>query len=115
MSIHSQRPCSLRWWENNFVMRIISYYKVKFAIKDVFVNEAGCNVALLDACDVMFGSCPYLWERDALFCRQENKYCLVNGETYLIKAHKGDDQASLVTTSLGKKLIDNSQKRSTYR
>jgi hypothetical protein len=95
-------------------MRITRFVKLSF-ININFVNEVKCDVAPLDACDVMFGS-PYLWDRDALFYKRENKYCLVKGGgTYFIKAHKGKNQASLVASGLGKKLIGDSQKKSTFK
>jgi len=88
--------------------------KVKFVINIDFVDEVECDVASLDACDVMFGS-PYLWYRYALFYKRENKYRLAKaGETFLIKVHKWKNHASLATTGLGKKLINSNQKKSTF-
>jgi hypothetical protein len=53
-------------------MRITKICKIGFAINISYIDEVECEVASLDACDVMF-RIPYLCERDANFYRRGNK------------------------------------------
>jgi hypothetical protein len=42
----------------------------------------------LVVCEVVFGS-PYMYVRDAIFMRRENKYHLIkDGKSFIINAHK---------------------------
>ena len=59
-------------------MRVTWCFKVKFDIYANFSNEVYCDVAPLDACDLMFGR-TYLYDRYALFYIRENKNCVLKG------------------------------------
>jgi hypothetical protein len=68
--------------------------KIRFAINVDYVDEMDCDIAPLDACEVVFGN-AYLWDRDTTFYKEENKYHLAKGgKAYLIKAHKGRNKIS---------------------
>lgn len=49
------QPSSLAWLQREYVMRINHTCKIKFSISVSYVDEVECEVAPLDACDVMFG------------------------------------------------------------
>jgi hypothetical protein len=68
------------------------------------------DVVPLDVCGVVFGS-PYMYMRDAIFMRRENKYHLIkDGKYFIINAHKGKSNISLVSANQAKKLISSSRK-----
>jgi hypothetical protein len=60
--------------------------------------------------NVVFGS-PYMYMRDAIFMQRENQYHLIkDGKSYIINAHKGKSNISLVSANQAKKLISSSKK-----
>jgi hypothetical protein len=53
-------------------------------------------VVPLNTCGVVFGS-PYMYRRDVIFMRRENRYLLIKyGKYYIINAYKGKPNISLV-------------------
>jgi hypothetical protein len=63
------------------------------------------DIVPLDVCGVVFGS-PYMYMRDAMFTRRENQYRLIkDGKSFIINAHKGKSNISLVSANQDKKLI----------
>jgi hypothetical protein len=68
------------------------------------------DVALLDMCNVVFGS-PYMYMSDMIFTRRVNKYHLItDGKSYIKNAHKGKSKISLVSANQAKKLISSGKK-----
>jgi hypothetical protein len=74
-SYDPMQPSSLAWLQKKYVMRITQRCKIKFSINVSYVDEVECEVASLDAYEVMFDS-PYLWDRDATLYRREKKILL---------------------------------------
>jgi hypothetical protein len=68
------------------------------------------DVVPLYICGVVFGS-PYMYMRDAIFMRRANLYHLIkDGKSFIINAHKGKSNISLVSANQAKKLISSSKK-----
>lgn len=64
----------------------------------------------LDICGVVLGS-PYLYDRDAIFNRKENKYHLFkDGIEYIVRAHRIKTNLDLTNVSQMKRLINSSKK-----
>jgi hypothetical protein len=64
----------------------------------------------LDVCGVVFGS-PYMYKRDAIFIQRSNQYFMVmDGKSYIINAHKGKSNISLVSANKAKMLISFDEK-----
>lgn len=64
----------------------------------------------LDICGVVLGS-AYIYDRDAIFHRMENKYHLLkDGIEYVVRAHKIRTSLDLINVSQMKRLISSSKK-----
>jgi uncharacterized protein (UPF0128 family) len=84
--------------------------KIKFVVSVDFIDEVELDVVPLDVCGVVFGS-PYMYMRDAIFMQRANQYRLIkDGKSYIINAHKGKSNISLVSANQAKKLISSSKK-----
>jgi hypothetical protein len=57
---------------------------LKFAITEKFRDEVELDVVPLDICGIVLGS-PYLYDRKAVFYREQNKYHLFKeGMEYIV-------------------------------
>ena len=62
------------------------------------MDEVDLDVVPLDICGIVLGS-PYLYDRKAIFYREQNKYHLFKyGVEYIVRAHK-------INTNLAIKMI----------
>ena len=63
----------------------------------------------LDICRIVFGS-PYLYDRKAIFRRDENMHHLFkNGIDYIVRAHHKKMNLSLVSVGQMKRLVNSSK------
>jgi hypothetical protein len=63
----------------------------------------------LDICGIVLGS-PYLYDRKAIFFREENKYHLKkDGVEYIVRSHKVKTNLSLVNARQMQRLINSSK------
>jgi hypothetical protein len=53
---------------------------MKFAITSKYVDEVICDVVSLETCGMVLGS-PYLYDRKAIFYREQNQYHLTKEGT----------------------------------
>ena len=68
------------------------------------------DVVPLVVCGVVFGS-PYMYTRDAFFMQRDNQYQLIkDGKSYIINAHNGKSNISLISVNQTNKLISSSKK-----
>jgi hypothetical protein len=66
-------------------------------------------VVPLDICGIVLGS-PYLYDRKAIFFREENMYHLIkDGIEYIVRAHHMKSDLSLVTTGQLKRIVNASK------
>jgi len=96
-------------------MAITKRCKIRIDINVDYANEVECEVAPLDACELMFGN--HKWGSDVTFHKKESKYRLVKGgKAYLIKVHKGRGRISLLATKQGQtsKLIETIKKQASF-
>ena len=77
-----------------------------FAIGSEFVDEVELDIVPLDICGIVLGS-PYLYDRDVVFYRRENKYQLTkDGIEYIVGAHELKDNFSLINSGQMKRIVD---------
>jgi hypothetical protein len=70
------KPYSLTWISNNHKLHITKQCTLKFAISSKFVDEIMCDVVPLNECRMVLGN-PYLYDRKAIFYREQNQYHLI--------------------------------------
>jgi len=85
-------------------LKIRKQHKIRFVISVDFIDEVDLDVIPLDVCGVVFGS-PYMYMRDAIFMRRDNKYRLKDGKSFIINMHKDKPNVSLVSANQTNKLI----------
>ncbi|CAF4234567.1 unnamed protein product, partial [Adineta steineri] len=82
--------------------------QVNLIFEEVFLNEVVLDVIPLDICGIVLGS-PYLYDGNAIFFREDNKYHLKkDGVEYIIRSHKVKTNLSLVNVGQMKRLINSS-------
>jgi hypothetical protein len=70
---------------------------MKFLVSVDFIDEVELDVVTLDVCGVVFGI-PYMYRRCAILMQRDNEYCLIKyGKSYIINAHKGKSNISLIS------------------
>jgi uncharacterized pyridoxamine 5'-phosphate oxidase family protein len=68
------------------------------------------DIVPIDVHGAVFGS-PYIYMRDEIFMQRANQYLLIkDGKSYIINAHKGKSNISLVSANQDNKLISYSKK-----
>ena len=98
-------PYPLGWVNKDADIKVTKYCKIKFVVSADFIDELELDVVPLNACGVVFGI-HYMYMRDEIFIRRKNQYCLIkDGKYFIINAHKGKSNISLVSTNQAKKLI----------
>ena len=91
------KPYSLKWIRNNHKLHITKQCTLKFSISSKFVDEVTCDVVPLNECGMVLGS-PYLYDRRAIFYREQNQYHLIKaGKEYVVHAHHLKENQSLQT------------------
>jgi hypothetical protein len=95
-----KNPYPLGWVCEYAKLQVTKQCKIIFAIKTKFFDEVELNVVPLYICGIVLAS-PYLFERKAIFYREENKYHLFKDEVeFIVIAHQIKTNVSLV--SMGK-------------
>jgi hypothetical protein len=88
---------SLKWIRNNHKLHITKQCTLKFTISSKFVVEVTCDVVPLNECGMVLGR-PYLYDRKAIFYREQNQYQLTKeGNEYVVHAHNLKENQSLQT------------------
>jgi hypothetical protein len=82
---------------------------LKFAITEKFMDEVELDVVPLDICGIVLGS-PYLYDRKAVFYREQNKYHLFKDDVeYIVRAHKTKTNLAIVSAGQMKRLVNASK------
>lgn len=69
---------------------------MNFVVNEHFYDEVVLDVIPLDICGNVLGS-PYLYDRKAIFYREENKYVLLkDGIEYVLKSQQSKHTISLI-------------------
>jgi hypothetical protein len=96
----------LGWVTKDVEIKVTKPCKIKFLVSVDFIDEVELDVVPLDVCGAVFGS-PYMYVRDAIFMQRVNQYQLIkDGKSYIINAHKGKSNISLVSANQVNKLIN---------
>ena len=75
-------------------LQVTKQCKLCFAIGSKFVDEVELDIVPLDIGGIVLGS-PYLYDRNDIFYRTENKYQRTkDGIEYIVRAHKLKDNFS---------------------
>jgi hypothetical protein len=91
------KPYTLKWISNNHQLHITNQCTLKFAISSKFVDEVTCDVVPLSECGMVLRN-PYLYDRKAIFYREENQYHLTKaGQEYMVHTHHLKENKSLQT------------------
>ncbi len=105
-----EKPYSLGWVTNDTQLQVTKKCVLRFAITEKFIDELELDVVPLDICGIVLGS-PYLYERKAVFYREQNKYHLFKGGVeYIVRAHRMKTNLALVATNQMKMLVNASKK-----
>ena len=97
------KPYTLKWINNNHQMHITKQCTLKYAISSKFVDEVTCDVVPLSECGMVLGSL-YLYDRKAIFYRENNQYHLTKGgQEYVVHAHHVKENKTLQTMEQLKK------------
>jgi hypothetical protein len=100
------KPYPLGWICDNAKLQVTRKCKLRFAITANFVDEVELDVIPLDICGIVLGS-PYLYDRKAIFYRQENKYHLFkDGVEYIVRAHTKKMNLSVINAGQMKRLVN---------
>jgi hypothetical protein len=92
------RPYPLGWVCDNTKLQVTKQCKIRFANTSKFVDEVELDVVPLDICRIVLGS-PYLYDRKAIFYKEENKYCFKkDGIEYIVRSHHMKTERSLANT-----------------
>jgi hypothetical protein len=103
------KPYPLGWICDNAKLQVTRKCKLRFAITANFVDEVEMDVIPLDICGNVLGS-PYLYDRKAIFYRQENKYHLFkDGVEYVVRAHTKKMNLSIINAGQMKRLVNASK------
>jgi hypothetical protein len=103
------KPYPLGWICDNAKLQVTRKCKLRFAITANFVDEVELDVIPLDICGIVLGS-PYLYDRKAIFYRQENKYHLFkDGVEYVVRAHTKKMNLSIINAGQMKRLVNASK------
>ena len=103
------KPYPLGWRCDNAKLQVTRKCKLRFAITANFVDEVELDVIPLDICGIVLGS-PYLYDRKAIFYRQENKYHLFKDNVeYVVRAHTKKMNLSIINAGQMKRLVNASQ------
>lgn len=104
------KPYTLGWLKEKTEMQVTKQCCLRFAITTNFVDEVDLDVIPLDICGFVLCS-PYIYDRDAIFHRKENKYHLFrSGIEYIVRAHKMKTSLDLINVNQIKRLTSSSKK-----
>ena len=98
------------WVNKDAKIKVTKQCKIKYFVSVDFIDEVELDAVPLDVCGVVFGS-PCMHMRDEIFMQRANQYQLIKDEkSYIINAHKGKSNISLVSSNQAKKLISYNKK-----
>jgi hypothetical protein len=101
-----KKPYPLGWIHNDNQLQVNRRYVLKFVITSQFIDEVELDVVPLDICGIVLGS-PYLFDRKAIFYREDNKYQLTkDGKEYVVRAHKDKLNLSLINSWQIKRIVN---------
>jgi hypothetical protein len=104
-----KKPYPLGWVQKDTQLQVTRQCTLKFAISSKFTDEVVLDVVPLDICRIVLGI-PYLYDRKAIFYREENKYHIFKDKVeYIVRAHKIKTNESLVSTGQIKRLVNASK------
>jgi hypothetical protein len=103
------RPYRLGWICGDNNLQVTKQCKIKFAITSKYVDEVELDIVPLDICGIFLGS-PYLYDRKAIFYREENKYCFKkDGKEYIVRVHRMKTYRSFATIGKLKRMVNASK------
>lgn len=103
------KPHPLGWVCENAKLQVSKQCKLRFAITSNFIYEVELDVVPLDIYGIVLVS-PYLYDRKAIFYREENKYHLIKyGIEYIVRVHQMKTNLSLVTIGEMKRHVNTSK------
>jgi len=103
------KPYPLGWICGDNNLQVTKQCKIKFAITSNYVDEVELDIVPLDICGIVLGS-PYLYDRKAIFYREENKYCFKkDGKEYIVCAHHMKTDRSFAATGQLKRMVNASK------
>jgi hypothetical protein len=104
-----KKPYPLGWVCKDKRMQVTKQCTLKFAITSKFIDEVEFDVVPLDICGIVLGS-PYLYDRKAIFYREQNQYHLFKeGIEYIVHSHSIKSNRSFVTTGQLKMVVNASK------
>ena len=93
-----KKPYPLGWACDKTKLQVTKQCKLRFSIESNFVDEIELDIVPLDIRGIVLGS-PYVYDRNAIFYRTENKYQLTkDGIEYIVRAHKLKDNSPLINS-----------------
>jgi hypothetical protein len=105
-----KKPYPLGWIHNDNQLQVERQCVLKFAINSQFIDEVELDVVPLDICGIVLGS-PYLYDRKAIFYREDNKYQLTkDGKEYIVRAHQKKLNLSLINSGQMKRIVNVSKR-----
>jgi hypothetical protein len=91
------KPYPLGWVTDNAKLNVTKQCRIRFSIASKLIDEVDLDVVPLDICGIVLGI-PYLYDRNAIFFRNENKYHLTkDGVEYIVRAHSMKVNTTLVS------------------
>jgi hypothetical protein len=103
------KPYPLGWICGDNNLQVTRQCKIKFAITSNYVDEVELDIVPLEICGIVLGS-PYLYDRKAIFYREENNYCFKkDGKEYIVRAHRMKTDRSFATTEKFKRMVNSSK------
>jgi hypothetical protein len=103
------KPYPLGWICGDNNLQVTRQCKIKFAITSNYVDEVELDIVPLDICEIVLGR-PYLYDRKAIFYREENKYCFKkDGKEYIVRAHCMKTDRSFTATWKLKRMVNASK------
>jgi hypothetical protein len=96
----------LGWICDNAQLHVTKQCKLQFEITSSFIDEVELDVVPLDICGMVLGS-PYLYDKKAIFYREQNKYHIFkDGIEFIVRAHQMKTNLTVVTTGHMKMLVN---------
>jgi hypothetical protein len=100
------KPYPLGWVCDKAKLNATKQCRVRFVISSKLIDEVDLDVVSLDICGIVLGS-PYLYDRNAIFFRHENKYHLTKGGVeYIVRYHSMRVNTTLVSAGQMKRIIN---------
>jgi len=93
------------WVYDNEKLNFTKKYRVRFSIASKLIDEVDLDVVPLDMCGIVLGS-HYLYDRNAVFLKNENKYHLTkDGVEYIVRVHSMKVDSTIVNAGQMKEAL----------